>query len=62
MGHYNREREADICGSATVSFYQDKADYHHKQWQAATDANKEKASAFHMQEYLNYSEMLKGVN
>lgn len=40
-------------------WYQAKADFHHKQWQAATDAGKEKAAAFHMQEYINYSELLK---
>ncbi len=32
-------------------------DYHFLQYQLAVDANKEKASAHHMQEYLNYKEM-----
>lgn len=38
-------------------FYQDKADFHHKQWEIAT--GKDKAAAFHMQEYMNYLEMIK---
>jgi len=43
-------------------FYQGKSDFHHKQWELATDANKEKAAKFHQQEYLNYQELLKQHN
>ena len=39
-------------------FYKRKADFHHKQWEAAQDLNKEKAAKYHMQEYINYQEML----
>ncbi len=40
-----------------MSWYKDKADFHHKQWEVARDAGKTKAADFHMQEYLNYEEM-----
>jgi hypothetical protein len=38
-------------------WYEEKRDFHHKQWAAAMEAGKEKAAAFHMQEYLNYQAM-----
>jgi len=41
------------------AYYKDKAEFHHKQWEAAVDSNKEKAAKFHMTEYINYAEMLK---
>ncbi len=41
-----------------MKFYEDKAAFHHKQWQAALDDNKEKAAKYHMQEYINYQEMI----
>ncbi len=37
-----------------MSFYQEKADFHFKQYQIAIDSGKEKAAAKHQQEYLNY--------
>jgi len=40
-------------------YYKKKAEFHHKQWSAAVDTNKEKAAAHHMTEYINYSELLK---
>lgn len=41
------------------NFYQGKADTHHKQWEVAIEAGKEKAAKYHMQEYMNYMELLK---
>ena len=41
-----------------MTFYEKKAEFHHAQWQAALDDNKEKAAAHHMQEYLNYLQMI----
>ena len=41
------------------SWYESKRDFHHKQWEIALEASKAKAAAYHMQEYLNYSDMVK---
>lgn len=41
------------------AYYEQKKEFHHKQWSAAQDAGKDKAAAFHMQEYLNYETMAK---
>jgi len=41
------------------TYYKTKADFHHKQWEAAVDSGKEKAAKHHMTEYINYSELLK---
>ena len=38
-------------------WYKEKRDSHHKQWEVAQDLNKEKAAAYHMQEFINYSEL-----
>ncbi len=40
-----------------MSYYKKKMDFHLEQYQLAIDANKEKASAHHMREYLNYEQM-----
>ena len=45
-----------------MTYYQNKSDFHHKEWQIAQDAGKEKAAAHHMREYLNYQEMIKMSN
>ena len=42
-----------------IEFYQRKSDFHFKEYQLATDANKKKAAAFHMREYLNYQDLIK---
>lgn len=39
------------------NFYKNKMEFHYKQWEISQESNKEKAAAFHMQEYLNYKEM-----
>ena len=39
-------------------FYKNKMDFHHQQWELSFESSKEKAAAFHMQEYTNYKEML----
>ena len=36
-----------------------KANFHHKEWELAQDAGKDKAAAYHQQEYLNYLELSK---
>jgi hypothetical protein len=41
------------------NWYQNKADFHFKEYQLAVDANKEKAAKHHMTEYLNYKELSK---
>tara|TARA_R110000803_G_scaffold53369_3_gene109570 strand:- start:3236 stop:3388 length:153 start_codon:yes stop_codon:yes gene_type:complete len=38
-------------------WYQEKAKFHYKQWEVATEQGKEKAANAHMVEYLNYKEM-----
>ena len=40
-----------------MEWYKDKKDFHNKQWELEQDSGKEKAAAFHMQEFINYSEM-----
>ena len=42
-----------------IEYYKRKSDFHFEQYQIAFDSGKEKAAAFHQQEYLNYQEMLK---
>jgi len=44
-----------------ITYYEQKKEFHHKQWSIAQDAGKTKAAEFHMQEYLNYSEMANQV-
>lgn len=46
-------------GQVMRAYYKTKADFHHKQWEAAVDGGKEKAAAHHMTEYINYAELLK---
>ena len=41
------------------SYYEKKAAFHHQQWELAFEAGKDKAAAYHMQEYLNYEKMIK---
>ena len=43
------------------AYYKEKADFHHKQWNAAVDSGKTKAASYHMIEYLNYAEMLRNA-
>jgi hypothetical protein len=43
------------------TWYQNKADFHHKEWQIAQENNKEKAAAHHMAEFINYQEMAEQV-
>ena len=40
-------------------WYQEKAKFHYKQWETATEQGNEKAANAHMLEYLNYIEMEK---
>jgi len=40
-----------------MDWYKDKRDFHHKEWNIAQDTGKERAAKFHMNEYINYSEM-----
>ena len=40
-------------------YYKEKAEFHHKQWDAAVNEGKEKAAKHHMTEYINYAELLK---
>ena len=40
------------------TFYEKKAEFHHKEWCLAKDANKEKAAALHLAEYVNYMELI----
>jgi len=37
-----------------IMWYQEKAKFHYKQWETATEQGKEKAANAHMVEYLNY--------
>ena len=37
-------------------YYKKKRDFHREQWEVAQDLDKEKAAAYHMQEFINYSE------
>jgi len=37
-----------------MMWYQEKAKFHYKQWETATEQGKEKAANAHMVEYLNY--------
>jgi len=39
------------------NYYKQKMDFHFKEYQLSVDSNKEKASAYHMREYLNYKAM-----
>jgi len=39
------------------NFYKEKMEFHFKEYQISLELNKEKAAAFHMQEYLNYEQM-----
>ena len=39
------------------NYYKQKMEFHFKEYQLSVDSNKEKASAYHMREYLNYKEM-----
>ena len=41
-----------------MNWYEQKAEFHHKQWMIAVEADKEKAIKFHQQEYLNYQAMV----
>ena len=45
-----------------AKFHEDKIAFHHKQWEVAIEAGKDKAAKYHMQEYLNYQEMLEQSN
>ena len=38
------------------AYYEEKMNFHYKQWQSVVDDNLAKA-AYHMREYLNYKEM-----
>ncbi len=40
-----------------IMWYQEKAKFHYRQWEVATENNKHKAANAHMKEYLNYEEM-----
>ena len=40
-----------------MEWYKNKKEFHYKQWELSQDSNKEKAAAFHMNEYINYSEL-----
>jgi hypothetical protein len=40
-----------------TSWYEEKMNFHHKQWATAQESGKQKAAEFHMREYLNYKEM-----
>ena len=40
-----------------MEFYKTKRDFHHKQWELAQEAGKEKTAKFHMEAYIDYSEM-----
>ncbi len=42
-----------------IMWYQEKAKFHYKQWETATEQGNEKAANAHMLEYLNYIEMEK---
>jgi|TARA_R100000951_G_scaffold91472_1_gene79828 hypothetical protein len=42
-------------------YYKTKSEFHFNQYNAALDANKEKAATYHMNEHLNY-EKLRGLN
>ncbi len=44
-----------------MNWYEQKKEFHHKQWSAAQEAGKTKAAEFHMQEYLNYQAMSEQV-
>ena len=48
-----------IQGKLMQAYYKEKAEFHHKQWNAAVDSGKEKAAKHHMTEYINYAELLK---
>ena len=40
-----------------TTWYEEKASFHNKQWEAALDSGKDKAAKYHMQEFINYKEM-----
>lgn len=44
-----------------MSFYEKKAEFHHKEWELAHNLGKDKAAEFHMQEYLNYQKLIEQV-
>jgi len=40
-----------------TNWYEEKMNFHYRQWELSKDTKKEKAAEFHMQEYLNYKDM-----
>jgi spore coat polysaccharide biosynthesis protein SpsF (cytidylyltransferase family) len=39
------------------NYYEEKMNFHFKEYQLSVDAKKDKAAAHHMREYLNYKQM-----
>jgi len=39
------------------NYYENKMNFHFKEYQLSVDSNKKKAAEYHMLEYLNYKEM-----
>ena len=39
------------------NYYENKMNFHFKEYQLSVDSNKTKAAEYHMREYLNYKEM-----
>jgi len=39
------------------NYYEDKMNFHFKEYQLSVDSNKTKSAEYHMREYLNYKEM-----
>jgi len=50
-------RLTQIRNKTMKNYYKEKMDFHFKEYQLSVDSNKEKASAYHMREYLNYKAM-----
>ena len=46
-----------VRGLIMTTWYEEKMNFHHKQWAVAQETGKQKAADFHMGEYLNYKEM-----
>ena len=42
-----------------INWYREKRDFHHKQWEKAQNENKPIAAKQHMNEYINYDELVK---
>lgn len=42
-----------------MNWYKEKMEFHKLQWELAHDGGKDKAAAYHKQEFLNYQEMYK---